>query len=235
MISCTALTNSMKNLSSTQVKYYILTVSTELLWISSWPPAEATAWLPWERRKIPNLWCFLVARSGTWHEQLSILPSSLPPSQSTNTVYFVSGLPDTTLKLKKKFHMNGRKRFYEEVINSTAKNFHTHVLKIIKAAEKSIKNANAIPIFSTICPMSIRTWNRQIIPPPHIIPEPQNMTICNQFLKKLSPSSTHPSLASIVKTKSPPLKYASPSCTSVKDISAADMANSLMEYTPSPK
>ena len=86
---------------------------------------------------------------------------SLPPSQSTNTVYFVSGLPDTTLKLKKKFHMNGRNRFYEEVIiNSTAKNIHTHVLKIIKAAEKSIKNANAIPIFSTICPMSIRTWNR---------------------------------------------------------------------------
>ena len=48
--------------------------------------------------------------------------SSLPASQSTNTVYSVSGLPDTTLKLKMKLHMKGRKRFYEEVIiNSTAK------------------------------------------------------------------------------------------------------------------
>ena len=32
--------------------------------------------------------------------------------------------------------------------------------KSFKAAEKSIKHAIAIPIFSTICPMSIRTWNR---------------------------------------------------------------------------
>ena len=71
---------------------------------------------------------------------------SLPPSQSTNTVYFVSGLPNTTIKLKKEFHKNGRKRFYEEVIiNSTAKNIHTPVLKIIKAAEKSIKTQTPSP------------------------------------------------------------------------------------------
>ena len=166
--------------------------------------------------------------------------SSFPPSQSTNTVYFVSGLPDTTLKLKKKFHMNGRKRFYEEVIiNSTAKNIHRNILKIIKAADKSIKNANAIPIFSTILyALCVSEPGTDIDYPAtahHTWTTSQNMTICNQFLKKLSPSSTHPSLASTVKTKSPPLKYVSPSCTSVKDISAADMANSLMEYTQPPK
>ena len=56
--------------------------------------------------------------------------------------------------------MNICKRFYEEVINGAANSIHTNVLKIIKAAVKSMKNARATPIFSTICPMSIRTWNR---------------------------------------------------------------------------
>ena len=100
--------------------------------------------------------------------------SSLPPFQSTNTVYLFSGLPDTTQMLKKKFHMNSRKRFYEEVIvNSTAKNIHTHVLKIIKAAEKSIKKRKRHPHLLNNMPYEHQNLEQtQIIPPPHITPEP---------------------------------------------------------------
>ena len=165
--------------------------------------------------------------------------SPLPPSQSTNTVYFVSGLPDTTLMLKKKFHMNGRKRFYEEVIiNSTRKKHpHTCPQNHQSSGEVHKKTQTPSPFSQQYALWASEPGTDTDYPATahHTWTTSQNMNICNQFLKKLSPSSTHPSLASIVKTKSPPLKYASPSCTSVKVISAADMANSLMEYTPSPK
>ena len=91
-------------------------------------------------------------------EALDIL--SCLPSSKNHLVYFISGLPDVTTKLKKNFYLRRRKRHYEEVIiKDSPSQIHNRVIKIIKSAEKKIKNAKATPVFATICPMSIQRWN----------------------------------------------------------------------------
>lgn len=56
---------------------------------------------------------------------------------------------------------NGQRFPYQEVIFSEPPDAtHNRVTKIIRHAESIIKQNNAIPVFSTVTPSSIKKWNR---------------------------------------------------------------------------
>ena len=67
-------------------------------------------------------------------------------------VYFVAGLPDITHK--------EQGPYYQEIIFiETPQEAVDRVMTLLSNAQIKILNANAIPIFSTIAPMSLQTWN----------------------------------------------------------------------------
>ena len=85
------------------------------------------------------------------------------PSSSDTHLYFVAGLPDVTHRHQFCFQLRGRRRKYEEVIMPTypIDKITDDITPLFKSTAEKIKNANATPIFSTICPMSLDTWNHR--------------------------------------------------------------------------
>ena len=85
------------------------------------------------------------------------------PSSSDTHLYFVAGLPDVTHRHQFCFQLRGRRRKYEEVIMPTypIDKITDDITSLFKSTAEKIKNANATPIFSTICPMSLDTWNHR--------------------------------------------------------------------------
>ena len=82
---------------------------------------------------------------------------------TTTHVYFVAGLPDVTFRRKYSFFLRGRYRKYEEVImpDSDVDEITRDIMDTFTCTAEKIKKTNATPIFSTICPMSVITWNRR--------------------------------------------------------------------------
>ena len=75
-------------------------------------------------------------------------------------VYFVAGLPDVTRKINRDYFMNGNLRHYEEVIfKEEPTSAANRVIEAIQRAETTIKQHNAIPVFSTIIPCTLDIWN----------------------------------------------------------------------------
>ena len=81
-------------------------------------------------------------------------------TQNKTFVYFLAGLPDVTRKINRDYFMNGCLRHYEEVIfKEEPTSAANRVIKAIKTAETTIKTHNAIPVFCTIIPCTLDTWN----------------------------------------------------------------------------
>ena len=82
------------------------------------------------------------------------------PLGDRHFVYFVAGLPDVTLLQKRKFNMHHRSYLYQEVVfkEEPSEAFH-RVKELYEHADAQIKISNAIPVFSTIAPSSLHTWN----------------------------------------------------------------------------
>jgi len=91
---------------------------------------------------------------------VDIINSSKSPDKPI-FVYFITGLPDLTYKKQKFIYLSHRRHKYQEVIiNETPSQIHTRVEKILNNVAKCIKKLKSIPIFATITPMSIQTWNK---------------------------------------------------------------------------
>ena len=67
-------------------------------------------------------------------------------------IYFVAGLPDIT-------HKEQGPHYQEFIFIESPQEAVDRVMTIISNAQIQILNANAIPIFATIAPMSLQTWN----------------------------------------------------------------------------
>ena len=81
------------------------------------------------------------------------------PSSKT-FVYFIAGLPDVTVKTNRNYYMNGEYRHYEEVtFTEEPETAASRVVNIIRQAEATIKKRNATPVFCTIIPCSLSSWN----------------------------------------------------------------------------
>ena len=92
---------------------------------------------------------------------IEIIRSSRIPSHEPIYIYFITGLPDLTTKKRKFFHISHRRHTYQEIIiTELSSQIHDRVEKIIRSSASRIKQLNAIPIFATITPMSIQTWNK---------------------------------------------------------------------------
>lgn len=93
-------------------------------------------------------------------EAISLL-QNLASSCPKPKVYFVAGLPDVTQKVKRHFYLRGKRQYYEEVIlpKIDTNQIITDVTTRLYSVADNILKLNATPIFSTICPMSIATWN----------------------------------------------------------------------------
>lgn len=85
------------------------------------------------------------------------------PLSNENYVYFVAGLPDVTEKRTYTFYMHGKPRRYEEVTmpSTNPTKAAEDITFQFRSTAKKILKAKATPIFSTICPMSIATWNHR--------------------------------------------------------------------------
>ena len=84
----------------------------------------------------------------------------LQPADTPHRVYFVSGLPDVTTKLKRRFYLHGKLRKYQEVIfPESPTEAHDRVMGLICQAEADIRRHHAIPVFTTITPSSLIKWN----------------------------------------------------------------------------
>ena len=85
-------------------------------------------------------------------------------SDNTDThVYFVAGLPDVTQRLKRSFYLRGHYRKYDEVTmpDFDAEKITKDIVSKYESTAVKIKKTNATPVFCTICPMSLATWNRR--------------------------------------------------------------------------
>ena len=67
-------------------------------------------------------------------------------------VYYIAGLPDITVKEK-------GPHYQEVIFNESPEEATSRVSGIIANAEQAIKDMGAVPCFSTIAPMSLRSWN----------------------------------------------------------------------------
>ena len=77
-----------------------------------------------------------------------------------NFVYFVAGLPDVTTRTKRSFRLADRVHKYEEVTFREKPHIAcTRVMREYRKAEKTIIDNGAIPVFCTITPSSLYTWN----------------------------------------------------------------------------
>ena len=76
-------------------------------------------------------------------------------------VYFVAGIPDITIKKQANFKLYGRHRHYEEVVmpESNLDTLIKDMTFLFVSTAECIKKAGATPVFATIAPMSIATWN----------------------------------------------------------------------------
>ena len=85
-------------------------------------------------------------------------------SDNTDThVYFVAGLPDVTQRLKRSFYLWGRYRKYDEVTmpDFDAEKITKDIVSKYESTAVKKKKTNVTPVFCTICPMSLATWNRR--------------------------------------------------------------------------
>ena len=69
-----------------------------------------------------------------------------------NIVYFIGGLPDITSKINDH-------RYQEIIYNEATHETYHRVTNIIRTISHTIIQANAIPCFATITPMSLEQWN----------------------------------------------------------------------------
>lgn len=77
-------------------------------------------------------------------------------------VYFVAGLPDISKQVTEDFHMNGQKcRYQEAVFTEDINTAVNRMISIISKCNYIIKSANATPVFSTILPIHLETWNKK--------------------------------------------------------------------------
>ena len=82
-----------------------------------------------------------------------ILQYNKHPTQKVH-VYFLAGLPDIT-----SFERSSDGMYQEVVIWETAEEGSLRVIQTIREAEATVKELGAIPIFCTVAPMSLKTWN----------------------------------------------------------------------------
>ena len=75
-------------------------------------------------------------------------------------VYFVAGLPDISRKVSHTFRIGQETHLYQEFIFTESINQAINRTKsIIRKAESNIKEQHSTPVFCTITPFSIKTWN----------------------------------------------------------------------------
>ena len=92
---------------------------------------------------------------------IHIIKSSHSSPNEPIFIYFITGLPGLTTKKKKNFRITYRRHQYQEIIiNESATEIHRRVEKIFRESAARILKQNAIPIFATITPRSIQTWNK---------------------------------------------------------------------------
>ena len=88
-----------------------------------------------------------------WRWRSFILQYNKHPTQKVH-VYFLAGLPDIT-----SFERSSNGMYQEVVIWETAEEASLRVIQTIREAEETVKELGAIPIFCTVAPMSLKTWN----------------------------------------------------------------------------
>ena len=107
---------------------------------------------------------------GTYQQLTDLAIKRIQASPQINDfhVYLVGGLPNLTTRISNKKQLNGKPKWmrlkycYDEVIHEgSAEEAAGRVIEEINKANFRIRAQGATPCFSTICPMSLRTWNHK--------------------------------------------------------------------------
>ena len=79
-------------------------------------------------------------------------------------VYFIAGIPDITQRVVRAGHFNSYlglyQHKYEEILftDSVESCVNKYLKKLLDASDR-ISQAGGVPVFCTVAPMSLKTWN----------------------------------------------------------------------------